>query len=268
METLKDSPSGTHVQCKQLPSSSQSPLQQPQEGSLDQSSRSSAMAQLTPASSRKRTSPAEQADSERNEIKSMKRQRTLTPIRSVSPPEPPFQMPGKDKALTPAPSVPSPAMISLKLTIPHQELTDREQSMINRHKSDAVRWKPKLQRPYPLYSEIKRAYQLKLMRHYPDASVPAEPNFRKPKIEKSLRVIRLLENCPLMYDPTRQVKSLPAHEAEGGSEDGPKQLHKRTKDFENAISLHADLQANIGITTTDFMKNLAHECFSLRGPRC
>ncbi|KAH9871688.1 hypothetical protein J1614_005943 [Plenodomus biglobosus] len=84
----------------------------------------------------------------------------------------------------------------LRITIPHEELTNTEQRILKLRIGHAERWKPKLQRPFPTKAEIKQAYQFKLMRHYTDPRTVPEPNYIKPHIDRSQRVDKLRSDFP------------------------------------------------------------------------
>lgn len=158
------------------------------------------MTQLTPISSRKRPSPDEGTaphDSAISLQRSLKRHR-ISPPTASSLPGLRLSIPGRDGPITPPTSAKKPATMALKLMIPQTEPTREQQRKLNRHRADAERWRPNLQRPYPKLCEIRNAYQLKLMRHYPVANTFSQPNFVKPRIDKSARVSRLLEQFPLM----------------------------------------------------------------------
>lgn len=150
------------------------------------------MTQTTPISSRKRPSPDDRPEVHDSAIslpQSPKRQRTTTSS---------LPKPRQDGPTTPPPSAQAPPTTSLKLTIPQTHPTRSQQRNLTRRRADAQRWKPKLQRPYPGRGEIKAAYPLKLMRHYPNPNTVPEPDFVKPRIENSPRVNRLLEKFPLV----------------------------------------------------------------------
>jgi len=96
---------------------------------------------------------------------------------------------------TPSPSPPARKW-PLKLTIPHDEPSKAEQRTLKHRSRCAERWKPKLQRPYPSHREIKEAYQYKLMRHYTNHLVAAEPDYIKPRIDRSERVDNIRRDFP------------------------------------------------------------------------
>ena len=145
----------------------------------------------------------------------------------------------------------------LKLTIPQEPMTREELAKSNRRKSDAERWKPKLQRPYPNKSEIKRAYPLKLLRHYPDTSVHPEPDFQRPKIDTSARVSRLLTHFPLPAPPNPHRTPSPITPAGQAIP-----LSARASDLKRARLANADLQWNVYVTATDHAQQQAWRAFS------
>ncbi|KAI8937223.1 hypothetical protein NX059_006432 [Plenodomus lindquistii] len=88
--------------------------------------------------------------------------------------------------------------MSLRLSIPHEEPTKAELRALKLRVGAAVRWQSKLQRPYPSRSEIREAYQYKLMRHYTAPQATPEPNFVKPHIDRSPRVDKLRICFPVL----------------------------------------------------------------------
>ncbi|KAF2133410.1 hypothetical protein P153DRAFT_308205 [Dothidotthia symphoricarpi CBS 119687] len=86
----------------------------------------------------------------------------------------------------------------LKITIPQKELTPKEERKLNTRVAAAARWVPKLTRPFPARSETTKAYPLKLMRHYSGRVTSTEPNFVKPRIDRSSRVEKLLHGFPTL----------------------------------------------------------------------
>ena len=135
-----------------------------------------------------------------------------------------YSMPLRD-----APTTSTMPSVSLTLRIPKHVPDAKERKELGARKAAAKRWVPKLQNPFPKDSEIKRAYSLKLMRHYPAAPVPAtsqsvetpasaqttlstnssissstsatstlDATFEKPVIQKSDRVTKLLKKFPTM----------------------------------------------------------------------
>jgi hypothetical protein len=120
---------------------------------------------------------------------------------------------------TPPPSarVPQKPTLSLKLNIPEHVPSEKEKHQLAARKGAATRWanQGKLHRPMPENKEIRAAYNLKLMRHYPAPTPPAsstssstsapatasptpapEDNFIRPVIQKSARVANLLKSFP------------------------------------------------------------------------
>ncbi|KAF2644893.1 hypothetical protein P280DRAFT_504385 [Massarina eburnea CBS 473.64] len=112
--------------------------------------------------------------------------------------------------------------VSLKLVIPKPESTDKEKQQLAARKGAATKWAKggKLRRPMPDNKEIKAAYNLKLMRHYPaaptapdttesaanPASIPAgEDNFIRPVIQKSERMTKLLKSFPKFEVPATTI---------------------------------------------------------------
>lgn len=153
--------------------------------------------------------------------------------------------------------------MALKLVIPQEQISREQQKKINRHKCDAERWKPKLQRPYPKQSEIRQAYPLKLMRHYPSAAAEVEPNFVKPKIDESPRVSRLLEQFPLI-DTAQPVRSNARRRFQSPITplDQAIPLSARAEEMLEARGAHIELQANIHITGSESAQRLAWQSFS------
>ncbi|KAF1959836.1 hypothetical protein CC80DRAFT_405634 [Byssothecium circinans] len=91
--------------------------------------------------------------------------------------------------------------VSLKLRIPECVPDVREKRQAASRKGAATRWakQGKLQQPLPKDREIKAAYNLKLMRHYPAA--PATNPALQPVIQKSERVAKLLKSFPKLETP-------------------------------------------------------------------
>ena len=154
--------------------------------------------------------------------------------------------------------------MTLKLVIPREQISHEQQRKLDRHRADAERWKPKLQRPYPKLTEIKNAYPLKLMRHYPDATAHIQPNFVRPRIDKSPRVSGLLQQFPLITT-TQPVRSAPADGIPSPATplDQAIPLSARVHDLNEARSAHAELQTNIQMTETEHAQRLAWQSFSL-----
>jgi hypothetical protein len=121
--------------------------------------------------------------------------------------------------------------VSLALRIPEHVPDLKERRELGARKGAAKRWMPKLQNPFPGNKEIKKAYSLKLMRHYPAALEPAslqslgtsatapttssssstssfasaiqvaDADFVKPVIQKSARMTKLLKTFPALSIP-------------------------------------------------------------------
>jgi hypothetical protein len=153
--------------------------------------------------------------------------------------------------------------MALKLVIPKEQLSREQQKKLNRHRADAERWKPKLQRPYPNKTEIKLAYPLKLMRYYLDASKQADSNFVKPNIDRSPRVSRLLQQFPLI-DTTQLFRSTKAERSPSPAThlDQAIPLSARIMELKQARDAHPELQANISITGTEHARRLAWQSFA------
>src|SRR5690242_20107516 len=224
------------------------------------------MTQPTPVSPRKRPSPDDGAsadDSSTREACSSKRQCTL--LRGAgSRPKLRLSIPSADYPPTPPSSVAGVTTMALKLVIPLEEDTRERERTLRRHRADAERWKPKLQRPYPKPSETKNAYPLKLMRHYPDATAKVQPDFIKPRIDKSPRLTNLLQQFPLI-DTTQYVRGVPTLGM--SSPVAPPglavPLSARRKDLKDIRLAHIQLCSNIQATTTEYAQQLAWQSFSL-----
>lgn len=166
--------------------------------------------------------------------------------------------------MTPPYSVRGLATMTLKLIIPQSSTDREEQRKLNRHRADAERWKSKLQRPYPKLSEIKTAYPLKLLRHYPDANILTQPNFVRPRIEESVRVSRLLKQFPLIN--TRHAGKTGDEERSPSLTSPIDQaipLSTRKETFKEARSAHVGLRANEHITGSEEAQRLAWQSFSV-----
>jgi hypothetical protein len=188
----------------------------------------------------------------------------LTPPSKTWPPSGPrLLIPGKDIPPTPSSSVAAVTTMALKLAIPQEQLTRDELAKLNRHKSDAERWKPKLQRPYPNNTEIKRAYPLKLLRHYPDSTTQPEPDFLRPKIDKSPRVSRLLQQFPLLETKKQPLTTIYPTPSPVTPMTRAIPLSARMEDLERAEQTNTELQWNKYITETDHAQQLAWLSFSL-----
>jgi hypothetical protein len=140
---------------------------------------------------------------------------------------------------------PNKHTIPLTLKIPEHVPTEKERRQMISRKGAATKWEHKLQNPYPDDKEIKKSYNLKLMRYYPrnptltnvrtdggsapasaptssSAVPPAEPTFTKPIIQKSSRVTKLLKSYPALRLPAA-VPELVTKSAE--EERGLENLH-------------------------------------------
>lgn len=244
------------------------------------------MAQLTPSSSRKRSCPDDEAstsDVNTYNASSTKRQCTSVPgkkprlrlllpgkdipLKPSSKTMPPSSLrlliPGKDIPPTPSPSVAAVTTMALKLTIPQEQLTRDELAKLNRHMSDAQRWKPKLQRPFPNNTEIRRAYPLKLLRHYPDNTTQPEPDFVRPKIDNSPRVTRLLQQFPLLETKKQPLTTIFPTPSPVTPVSRAIPLSTLMEDLERAEQANVELQWNKSITETDHAQQLAWLSFSL-----
>jgi hypothetical protein len=222
------------------------------------------MTQLTPISSRKRPSPDDGTyDSAISLPRSLKRQRICPSIAS-SLSGLRLSIPGNDVPMTPPLSAKGTLTMALKLDIPQKQSTREQQRKLNRRRADAERWKPKLQRPYPRLGEIKTAYPLKLMRHYPKPNTFSQPNFVKPKIDTSARVSRLLEQFPLT-DTTHadgaEYEELSPSPVSPVDQAIP--LSTLRENFEEARSAHTGLQANKHITESEEAQRSAWLALSL-----
>ncbi|KAH6616563.1 hypothetical protein C7974DRAFT_47508 [Boeremia exigua] len=221
------------------------------------------MAQPKPICSRKRSflyDGAKPSGFSTYEAGPVKRQRKIS-LQSASLPDLRLSVPNEGFPPTPPLSVTGPVTMALKLTIPQEHISREQQKKLNRRKLDAERWKPKLQRPYPKWSEMKIAYPLKLMRHYPDATARVQANFVKPRIDKSPRLSHLLEQFPLMESTQRS-------HAGGMSDpltpvDQAIPLSARLGDLKEAQLAHRGLQKNIDITKTEHAQRLAWRSFAL-----
>jgi hypothetical protein len=161
--------------------------------------------------------------------------------------------------LTPPKSAKTPRTLSLRLIIPYTEPSKEEQRTLAIRRSCARRWQTKLQRPFPLQSEIKQAYKLKLMRHYPNTLITTEPDFVKPRIDFSPRVDRLLRRFPLpTYRTVDQdsrsdiVRPVYYYQA----------LSTRARDVREAEASNISLQYNMTVTASEYAQRLAWKNFS------
>jgi hypothetical protein len=186
-------------------------------------------------------------------------------------------MTGEAGLVTP-PSSANPETMSLKLIIPHKQLTREDHRALAVRKAAAKRWIPKLQKPFPKGKEITEAYKLKLMRHYPSPgtssvtspapfpnnsptrfqnTLPAtyrEPNFVKPPIDHAPRVTELLKRFPKVHtsDPGLQA---PASGSASIAYTNPTEIEF----VGNTIQA---LRRNHAITRHESVKRLAWQCFS------
>lgn len=260
--------------CRRLrrrPSLSRSPLQQLGDRRRD-SNRPAAitrytntMTQLTSISSRKRPSPNDHSPSDSTSIssnESTKRRRTISPG-TAAPLDRHLNIPSENAPPTPPVSAKETNTMPLKLVIPREQISLEQQRKLNRHRADAERWKPKLQRPYPRRTEIKLAYPLKLMRHYPGASTSADSNFIRPKIDKSPRVSRLLEQFPLI-DTTQPCRGTSAEHPITSATllEQAIPLSARMVQLEVAQNTNLELQANTSITRAEHAQRLAWKSFA------
>ncbi|KAF9697205.1 hypothetical protein EKO04_004809 [Ascochyta lentis] len=228
---------------KKRTSPSQSPLCLAQ---TDFKRHANTMTQLTPILSRKRIFPDAGSGTRVCNTQPTKRQRSIS----------------KNALPTPPASAKGTATMALKLIIPQEEPGQEQQKKASRHRADAERWKPKLQRPFPRKTEIKQAYALKLMRQYPNTPGEIETNFFKPKIERSPRVSRLLQQFPLV-DTNQPVRSKEARLPNSCTPiDLAKPLSSRLEELIEARNMHTGLQANIHITESEHAQRLAWQAFS------
>ncbi|KAF2178890.1 hypothetical protein K469DRAFT_500516, partial [Zopfia rhizophila CBS 207.26] len=94
--------------------------------------------------------------------------------------------------------------LDLSLQIPGPEaLTAADKRSQAARKAAATRQIPKLQDPFPTKTEIRNAYDTKLLRHYPAATPTPAPQRLTPIAEKSTRVMNLLKNFPKLQIPAR-----------------------------------------------------------------
>jgi hypothetical protein len=82
-----------------------------------------------------------------------------------------------------------PATASLRVLIPQPVLTKDDHRNTKIRQAAARRWVSKLRKPFPKQKEITEAYNLKLMRHYRPLTTKREPDFVKPRIDTSPRVL-------------------------------------------------------------------------------
>jgi hypothetical protein len=176
---------------------------------------------------------------------------------------------GEASLITPPSSTP-PETMSLRLIIPQLQPTKGDQRALANREAAAKRWIPKLQRPFPKRKEISEAYNLKLMRHYPSpvtsqiinqttstvtaSTTSLEPNFIKPHIDVSPRVINLLKGFPKVYTPDSDVHASTRSYASIASTASTEIIYTGK---DNML-----LQENKSITSHNFGQRLAWHCFS------
>jgi hypothetical protein len=150
----------------------------------------------------------------------------------------------KITSYTPPSSAP-PETKCLRITIPRQEPTLDERRKLAIRRAAAKRWEEKLERPFPKGKEIRDAYELKLMRHYKRAPGTSEPNFTKPTIDVSPRVVGLLQSFPKMVT-------------------SPSDLQNQDSSIvaEAQLVESARLKANQDITKSESARQLAWQSFS------
>lgn len=146
-----------------------------------------------------------------------------------------------------------PTTASLKVLIPQPVLTKEDHRNIKIRQAAARRWVPKLRKPFPKQREITEAYNLKLMRHYRQSTTTPEPNFVKPRIDTSPRVMSLLRQCPIAF-PTSNGQVLEAGNPVG-TYTTDAQIAQLKRDANN-------LQINKKITRSENAKRLAWQSFS------
>jgi hypothetical protein len=219
------------------------------------------MAQITPISSEGRRCPP--INKHAMDTTSF-RDTHATKRRRLSPPnmEPSLECDAKNLVptlLTPPQSSKGPETLSLRLMIPKNAPSKQEQRTLAIRRASAQRWQTKLQRPFPLQSEIKQAYNLKLMRHYPNTLTTIEPNFVKPRIDTSARVDRLLRRFPLptiravnQNDQLNAVHPVYYYKA----------LSFLAHDVREAELSNITLQTNRAITASEYAQRLAWKNFS------
>jgi hypothetical protein len=154
---------------------------------------------------------------------------------------------------TPQSSAPVETM-SLRLTIPKEELTKDEQRTLSIRRAAAERWKSKLQNPFPKSKEINSAYKMKLLRHYRSTVPSPEPDFIKPRIEASPRVTKLLQKFPKMH-ASNSARPPPAPGFAPLEHPTPAQILHRENDY-------MQLRANKNITKSEWAQRLAWQSFS------
>lgn len=147
-----------------------------------------------------------------------------------------------------------PATASLTILIPQPVLTKEDHRNIKIRQAAALRWKPKLRKPFPKRREITEAYNLKLMRHYKRSNKQPEPNFVKPRIDTSPRVMRLLRQFPAVGLPTMGGQRL-----EAGNPPGTYATIAQIPTLEQDAG---NLQLNKRITKSEYARQLAWQSFS------
>jgi hypothetical protein len=170
-----------------------------------------------------------------------------------APPLPaPYSLPtpssaGSIRRLTEAPKPPQPTL-NLKLDIPIPEPPSSKAAAAQRklekqRRAAARKWESRLQDPFPEPTEIKRAYDGKMLRHYTSPLSNPLLAIQKPKINKSARVTKLLKQFPALDLPT-----LPPPNT--------------TLQFNKAVEDQASLNANLLATRTPAAKKSAWKNFS------
>ncbi|KAF2115920.1 hypothetical protein BDV96DRAFT_646095 [Lophiotrema nucula] len=97
--------------------------------------------------------------------------------------------------------------MNLRITIPQPaEPDDHQKRVLAAQKGAAKRWQSKLSNPYPKDAEIRKAYHLKLMRHYTGPPTAPVTNL-KPIAQKSERITRLLKQFPALSIPKPQLQT-------------------------------------------------------------
>lgn len=184
------------------------------------------------------------------EVRSVKRQR-LPPLTSATKTE--FYDISGSIARTPAMITP-PATASLSVVIPQPVLTKDDHRNIKFRQAAALRWKPRLRKPFPKRREITEAYNLKLMRHYKRSNKLPEPNFIKPRIDTSPRVMKLLRQFPAAGLPIMGRQRL-----EAGNPPG---TYATTAQISQLEQDAGNLQMNKRITSSEYGRQLAWQSFS------
>ncbi|KAF2738130.1 hypothetical protein EJ04DRAFT_422420, partial [Polyplosphaeria fusca] len=101
-----------------------------------------------------------------------------------------------------------PSTMDLKVTIPQAVVPDS--AVTRARKAAATRFKSKLANPFPDEKEIRKAYPLKLLRHYSGDSPDALVTSVKTAAQPSTRVTELLRAFPKAerYKPDPKVTSI------------------------------------------------------------